>query len=77
MILTSLNTVSLAVHWGGGEVRIPNCHGMVLDLVCGALFWCNRHCRTSPVVLEGFWRQVWPEIGRKPENQNTELPMDR
>ena len=30
-------------------------------------FWCNRHCRTSPVVLEGFWGQVWPKIDRKPE----------
>jgi hypothetical protein len=24
-------------------------------LVCGVDVWCNRHCRTSPVVLEGFW----------------------
>ncbi len=39
---------------------------MALELVCGAKFWCNRHCRTSPVVLEGFWGQVWPKIGRKP-----------
>ena len=36
-------------------------------LVCGADFCCNLHCRTSPVVLEGFWGQVWPKIGRKPE----------
>ena len=21
----------------------------------------------EPVVLEGFWDQVWPKIGRKPE----------
>jgi hypothetical protein len=34
-------------------------------LVCGADFWCNRHCRTSPGVLEGFWGQVWPKIGQK------------
>jgi hypothetical protein len=40
---------------------------MALELVCGADFWCNRHCRTSPVVLEGFWGQVWPKIGRKHE----------
>ncbi len=40
---------------------------MVLELVLGADFWCNRHCRTSPVVLEMFWGQVWPKIGRKPE----------
>ena len=40
---------------------------MVLELVCGADFWCNRHCRTSPVVLEGFGGQVWPTLGRKPE----------
>ena len=40
---------------------------MALELVCGADFWCNRHCRTTPVVLEGFWGQVWPKISRKPE----------
>ena len=39
---------------------------MALELVCGADFWCNRHCRTSPVVLEGLWGQVWPKICRKP-----------
>ena len=33
---------------------------MTLELVCGADFWCNRHCATSPVDLEGFWGQVWP-----------------
>ena len=60
-------THRLAVHWGG-DFRIPNCHEMVLELVCGADFCCNRHCRTSPVVLEGFWGQVW---------RNTELPMKR
>ncbi len=37
-----------------------------LELVCWADFWCNRHCKTSPVVLEGVWCQVWPNIGRKP-----------
>ena len=42
---------------------------MALELVCGADFWCNRHCRTSPVVLEGSWGQVWPKIGRKPTQQ--------
>jgi hypothetical protein len=31
------------------------------------IFECNRHCRTSPVVLEGFWGQVWPKINRKPQ----------
>ena len=43
---------------------------LALELVCGADFWCNRHCETSPVDLEGFWGQVWPKIGRKttPEN---------
>jgi hypothetical protein len=45
---------------GGGVFRIQNCHEMALEVVCGADFWCNRHCRTSPVVLEGFWGQVWP-----------------
>ena len=51
----------------GSDFRIPTCHEMVLELVWGADFWCNRHCRTSPVVLERFWGQVWPKIGRKPE----------
>ena len=39
---------------------------LAFELVCGAVFWCNRHCRTSPVVLEGLWGQAWPKIGRKP-----------
>ncbi len=39
---------------------------MALELVCGAELWCNRHCKTSPVVLEGFCGQVWPKICRKP-----------
>ncbi len=41
-------------------------HEMALELVCRADFWCNRHCRTSPVLLEGLWGQVWPKTGRKP-----------
>ncbi len=43
----------------------PLSHEMALELICGADFWCNRHCRTSPVVLAGFWGQVWPKIDRK------------
>ena len=63
-----------AVHWRG-EFRIPNCHEMALEWGCGADFWCSRHCKTSPVVLKGFWGQVWPNTGRKPaKNQNSELP---
>ncbi len=63
---------------GGGEFRIPNCHEMALELVCGDDFCCNRHCRTSPVVLAGFGAK----FGRKsaenrPKNQNFELPMNR
>ncbi len=54
-----------AVHWRG-EFRIPNCHEMALELVCGDDFWCNRDCKTSPVVLEGFGGQVWPKISRNP-----------
>ncbi len=50
----------------GSLARVCWCHEMALELVCGAVFWCNRHCRTSPVVLEGFWGQVWPKINRKP-----------
>ena len=59
--------VTLSGSLGGGDFRIPNCHEMVLELVWGADFWFNRHCRTSPVVLEGFWGQAWPKIVRKPE----------
>ena len=51
----------------GSLAGICWCHEMVLELVCGADLWCNQHCRTTPVVLEGFWGQVWPKIGRKPE----------
>jgi hypothetical protein len=40
------------------------------DLVCGANFWCNRHCRTSPVVLDVFGGQVWPKIGRRPAQKS-------
>ena len=29
-------------------------------------FWCNRHCKRSHVVLDGFGGQVWPKIGREP-----------
>ena len=43
---------------------------MALELVCGADCWCNRHCMTSPVVLEGCWGQVWPKIGRKPTQKS-------
>ena len=41
----------------------PLSHEIALELVCGAGFWW--HCRTSPVVLEGWWGQVWPKIGQK------------
>ena len=40
-------------------------HEMALELVCGADFWCNRHCKANPVDLEGSRGQVWPEINRK------------
>ncbi len=64
----------LAVRWG--DFRIPNCHEMALELVCGADFWCNRHCRTRAVVLEGFLGQVWPKLERKTcKNQNTEYQV--
>ena len=45
----------------GSLARIRWCHEIALGLVCGADFWCNRHCETSPVVLEGFWGQVLTE----------------
>ncbi len=50
----------------GSLARFVWCHEMALELLCRADFWCNRHCRTSPVDLEGFWAQVWPKMARKP-----------
>ena len=47
---------------------------MALELVCRAHFWGNRHCRTSPVVLEGFWGQVWPKIGQKQRKTKISYP---
>jgi hypothetical protein len=38
---------------------------LTLELVYGADFWCNRHCKTNPVDLEGSRGQVWPNNGRK------------
>ena len=37
-------------------------------------FWCNRHCRTSPVVLEGFGGQVLAENRPKTDPK---IRMDR
>ena len=34
-------------------------HEMVSELVYQADFWCNRHCRTSPLVLEEVEAVVW------------------
>ncbi len=46
---------------------------MELKLVWGANFGCSRHCRTSPVVLEGFWGQVKPKLDKKPrQTKNSE-----
>jgi hypothetical protein len=40
---------------------------MGLEMVCRVDFWCNRHFKASPVVLEGFWKQIWwKKIGRGP-----------
>ncbi len=33
---------------------------MALESVCGADFWCNRHCKPSPVVLSGFRAGLQP-----------------
>ena len=57
--------------------RIQNCNEMALELVCGADFWCNRHCRTRPVFLEGFWGQVWPKINQKPKTYSNSNSMGR
>ena len=48
------------------EFRIVAAKWSYLELAWGAVFWCNRCCRTNPVVLTGFDGQVWPNIGRKP-----------
>ncbi len=53
---------------------------MVLELVWGADFWCNRQCRTTPVVLDGFLGEVWPKIVRKlekSEHRNANEPLSR
>ena len=41
-------------------------HGMALELVCRAEFWCNTASKTSPIDLHVIWGQAWPHIGRKP-----------
>ncbi len=56
----SLNSIAALCR---GGIENPE---LALELVCGADCWCNRHCKTSPVDLEGFWGQVCPKIGRKP-----------
>jgi hypothetical protein len=59
---TSFTRADIAALFRGG---VEN-RALALELVCGADSWCNRHCKTSPVVLEGLGGQVWPNIGRKP-----------
>ncbi len=36
---------------------------MALELASGADFWCNRHCKTNPVDLEGSRGQVLVVLG--------------
>ena len=45
----------------GNLVALIWCQEMALELVCRADFWCNRHCRTSPVDLE----KLGAKFGRK------------
>jgi len=40
-------------------------HEMVSELVCGAVFLCNLHCKTNPADLGGCRGQAWPKIGQK------------
>ena len=54
------------MHKHMGEGDIVAAKWSYLELAWGAVFWCNRCCRTNPVVLTGFDGQVWPNIGRKP-----------
>ena len=42
------------------------CHEVAFELVCGADFWCSRHCKTSPVVLDCFGGKVWPKLSLTP-----------
>ncbi len=53
----------------GSLAGICWCHEMALELVCGADCWCNRHCKTSPVVLEGFWGESLAENRPKTDPQ--------
>ena len=46
-----------------GSPRDPPRNGSRICL--RASFWCNRHCKTNPVDLEGSWGQVWPKNNRK------------
>ncbi len=70
-------TFLLAVHWGC-DFRITNCHEIVLELVCGPDFCCNRHCKDEPRRSGGV---LGAKFGRKSaenrKHQNTELPMNR
>ncbi len=40
---------------------------MALELVCGVDFWCNLHCRTSPVVPEGLGAKFGRESAKNLE----------
>ena len=42
------------------------CHEVALELVCGADVWCSLHFKTSPMVLDGFWGNIWPKPDRTP-----------
>ncbi len=37
---------------------------MASELVCRVYFWCNRHCKTNPVDLDGFGAKALPKIAK-------------
>ncbi len=57
---------------GGSDFRIPNCHEIALELVCGADCWCNRHCRTTPRRSRGV---LGPSLAEnQPKTRNIKIP---
>ena len=46
-------------------------HELALEFVCRAEFWCNRHCKTSHVDLDGFAGQVLLSIGQKSAHRSS------
>ena len=58
--LLLMNSYDIRKVWvpEGSLARICWRHEMALELVCRTDFWCNRHCKPSPVDQEGFRGRV-------------------